>query len=652
MTACIETLTNLGWTQIWQVTVTALLVEALVQGFCRHRPRLAYALWMVVIIKCLLPPFLSCPISIFSRALAESSEPRPSVVTDYSAIQTVHTSYPNMDRPGAARGIAGLGSPESYGERDWDQIRFAMTFIWLFGLLCLLFLVVGRYILCTVLIRYWSIPVPSDCVQLMERLSRKLGVRSSVGLIVTSKLISPAVFGGCFRPTILIPGAVLGGMDQERLEHVLTHELTHIKRGDILMSKLQLVAQLLFWFHPLVWRANRRANDAREPCTDGDAVWGIGCEPRRYAETLIHFQALAVRESQWQLPAAVPGMRAIEVTSPRLEYIMMRAKNDLRSTSRLSRIIFTTAVGMLLLPGAGLTLEAEPPVDGRAYQTPTQAERQPIDPPLAGLWPAKLPAAQRFTCNGRNCYLWVLSKATGLALLLNEVGDPPTYGRVFADRVEAFNMIAPITCGNGVTRLEWPAGPGPWISAGPVDLSSDARVDLQRPMQRRVIVQKFFINGRPCFIYKLDRGGLALFLNEHGDSPSFGLALEDQVLAFNMTAPISRRDGMITIEWPAGDGVWQRSDIGGSYYITKNGHPYPCEIVPLDDGDYLVINEQNHPSARLCFRSVKIARVESWKLDVSVQQNGIELFLVYNNTSVWQKPLARTTRLYPITLRQ
>ena len=40
-----------AWSQFWQVSVVVLLVALLVRLGCRHRPHLAYALWMLVVVK-------------------------------------------------------------------------------------------------------------------------------------------------------------------------------------------------------------------------------------------------------------------------------------------------------------------------------------------------------------------------------------------------------------------------------------------------------------------------------------------------------------------------------------------------------------------------------------------------------------------------
>ena len=81
-------LIELAWTQLWQVTAVAAAVALLVKMGCRHRPHLAHALWLVVLVKCLTPPLWSSPTSIFSWAAREPGTP----FTIASAVSPADTS--------------------------------------------------------------------------------------------------------------------------------------------------------------------------------------------------------------------------------------------------------------------------------------------------------------------------------------------------------------------------------------------------------------------------------------------------------------------------------------------------------------------------------------------------------------------------------
>lgn len=56
MTSDFDAFAYLAWAQLWQVTIVALAVGAIVRLCGRQRPRLAYALWMLVVVKSIVPP--------------------------------------------------------------------------------------------------------------------------------------------------------------------------------------------------------------------------------------------------------------------------------------------------------------------------------------------------------------------------------------------------------------------------------------------------------------------------------------------------------------------------------------------------------------------------------------------------------------------
>jgi len=98
--------------------------------------------------------------------------------------------------------------------------------------------------------------------------------------VKTSAEIESPMTWGVRRPVILIPQ---GGVSAR----VLDHELAHVDRGDGLW---QLMAQLvcaLYWFHPLVWWAERQAAEERERACD-DAVLRSGATACDYAADLVN----------------------------------------------------------------------------------------------------------------------------------------------------------------------------------------------------------------------------------------------------------------------------------------------------------------------------------------------------------------------------
>ena len=64
----------------------------------------------------------------------------------------------------------------------------------------------------------------------------------------------------CQHVTANFPDVIIVGEEDsaDQLEPILAHEIVHLRRLDTLAATLQVVSQILWWFHPLVWWANRR----------------------------------------------------------------------------------------------------------------------------------------------------------------------------------------------------------------------------------------------------------------------------------------------------------------------------------------------------------------------------------------------------------
>ncbi len=84
---------------------------------------------------------------------------------------------------------------------------------------------------------------------LLEATKKELGIRRKIRLRQSQKNISPMLVG-IFRPTIYLPNRNIA---EENLHMVFLHELTHFKRGDLLLKWLALFVNAVHWFNPLCY---------------------------------------------------------------------------------------------------------------------------------------------------------------------------------------------------------------------------------------------------------------------------------------------------------------------------------------------------------------------------------------------------------------
>src|SRR5262249_56001468 len=82
-----------------------------------------------------------------------------------------------------------------------------------------------------------------------------------------------------------------GGLTADQLSALLTHELAHIRRFDLVVNLLQRVIETLLFFHPAVWYLSRQISRERENCCD-DCVLAAGWQGTVYADALLRIAGL------------------------------------------------------------------------------------------------------------------------------------------------------------------------------------------------------------------------------------------------------------------------------------------------------------------------------------------------------------------------
>lgn len=140
-----------------------------------------------------------------------------------------------------------------------------------------------------------------------------------VRLYVSDRITTP-VAGGLFRPRIILPRSYRD-WDERTFRFVLTHELIHIARSDVLQKILMTAAVCLHWFNPMVWVMRDRLDRDLEKSCDEKVIALLGENSRcDYAETLVE---LAAQRTCWPVCGNGFGRSA---THERIVSMMCRRK--------------------------------------------------------------------------------------------------------------------------------------------------------------------------------------------------------------------------------------------------------------------------------------------------------------------------------------
>jgi bla regulator protein blaR1 len=178
-----------------------------------------------------------------------------------------------------------------------------------------------------------------------------------VPAISSKERIEPGVFG-VFRPVLLLPEGIAQRLTPDQLRAVVAHEMSHVRRRDNLANAIHMLAEALFWFHPLVWWIERRLLDEQERACD-EEVLRQGGDPRIYAESIL-------RICEFYLTS--PLICVAGITGSDLK---MRVREIMRAGVR-PRL---SVAGRLLLYMAALLALAGPMLVGVAVRAQTSGTR-------------------------------------------------------------------------------------------------------------------------------------------------------------------------------------------------------------------------------------------------------------------------------------
>jgi bla regulator protein blaR1 len=314
----------------WQAAVLVLLV-LIVQMIFRHKlsPAWRYRLWLLVVVRLLLPSAPQTACSIFNvvklppplARVESASLPRtpvpPLPSADEEAKPVLQSPIGAFDTPANLRsdqaellpGIA-RGNLTRATILDWHRVA---VLVWLLG---------SCFFATRLLwsnLRFWLRIAAEPAVtneparRQLDACRSELGIRRAVDLIETEEVESPSVHG-LWRKRLLLPKGIFDRFSAEQMRCIFLHELAHIKRRDLEVNWLASVLQALHWFNPLVLLGFARMRADREMACDALALGHLGkAASESYGDTIIKVVENLVR------PPSAPGLLALSEDKRQLE---------------------------------------------------------------------------------------------------------------------------------------------------------------------------------------------------------------------------------------------------------------------------------------------------------------------------------------------
>ncbi|MBN1942579.1 MAG: M56 family metallopeptidase, partial [Phycisphaerae bacterium] len=379
----IETINHFGaWLveNLRQLSIELLILAGIVLAvlfLLRVRsPRVRHAFWLLVLAKPVATLLIASPISLywFLQPAAPAPSPPPRIV----AVSPAPAQMPTPQRdyvPGHfPRRTGAISAPVEV------QTPSAWSFVDVYGVAAVVWVVVASALGLRLLVGFIYVSFLRKTAEVQGRdtplgeamieAARRLHMHPRARVALSGVSHAP-VLAGIVRPMILLPRALPKQLPAEQVRLVIAHELTHVRRWDNLVLLLQRIAEMLLFFHPVVWLCGwvmRR--EAENACDDAVLrAYGLSAE---YAESLTR-----VAETHHNL-----ARRLLVNTFAAAESNLARRVRRIltgRGGRRTLILSIFAVVALILLGCLGLPTTAERKADSQEQPSSPAKEKQPVN---------------------------------------------------------------------------------------------------------------------------------------------------------------------------------------------------------------------------------------------------------------------------------
>lgn len=280
-----------------------LLIKTLLKN--KINKRYAYLLWIILVIKLIIPFGPESNISLFNSIPINSnmenilssnrgqlennstklddinSNSNASQTNDYieadnktnevnstnSTSQDNYSSNEDNENVGQNSQVINNTTSRPIVGTNKDKLSTILSYVWLFGLI---FAIVGHmaiYIYFIKDLKKSSILKYERLEKILKNCKSQLNINKNIQVIVHDKINSPSLVG-MFKVNIILPRHLIN-LSVEELNHIFLHELCHYKNKDNYIDNLLGVLQCVHWFNPLIhYYFKKMRNDMEIACDE------------------------------------------------------------------------------------------------------------------------------------------------------------------------------------------------------------------------------------------------------------------------------------------------------------------------------------------------------------------------------------------------
>lgn len=244
------------------VGMVILLVKNVLKD--KLNPRWHYLLWIVLLVKLILPFGPESALSLYNFLEPLSQEIKffdlPETVGDASTFWSEGAQTGN-ELPGPPT-KGSVASAQDFSTYAAD----VLPIIWLSGLAFMLVWLIYANVSFAGKLKTHAKPAPPAVQALLEKCKTKAKVKGDIAVLIQDIVKAPSLIG-IFKPRILLTPDILR-LNEQDISYIMLHELTHYRRKDVWVNHLLLTLQIIHWFNPVIWYCFMRIRQDMEVAAD------------------------------------------------------------------------------------------------------------------------------------------------------------------------------------------------------------------------------------------------------------------------------------------------------------------------------------------------------------------------------------------------
>ncbi|MCM3039465.1 M48 family metalloprotease [Paenibacillus motobuensis] len=288
------------------VAVVVLAVQHLFRR--RIHARLRHALWLIVLLRLMLPVLPQSPVSLFNAVptLTDIKNAvfgisyqlgKPDTISEHSEIENTYQPYyttNEAEKNTFFQPLMSMKDTEEHAEagleRESHPAVRVLAIVWLTGAAVLLGYSLTYWLRFLRKQKHLSAVDSPAILKIAEQCRILFSIKRPVRIYADPSAQSPYITG-VFRPAVYLPKSLISeAVNEQLLKHVIAHELAHYKRKDTIWNMIGGLVFAVHWMNPFVWFMLRQMKADRELACDACVLEALGEEEAvPYGMTIIGF---------------------------------------------------------------------------------------------------------------------------------------------------------------------------------------------------------------------------------------------------------------------------------------------------------------------------------------------------------------------------